>query len=239
VESTPDELLLFFHHLPYTHMLHSGKTVIQHIYDSHYEGADRAQELVRQWSSLKGHVDGERYAAVLARLAYQAGHAIVWRDAICNWFFRISGIADAQGRVGHYPDRIEAEDMQLQGYVPLEVTPPETASGGKAIECAGRRQRCEAMFRFGRAAGWYELDIEYFDQNNGESKFQLFVGDQEVDEWVANERLPATKPGGDSSTRRRITGLALRPGDEIHIVGFPDGEEHAPLDYIEIHACPE
>jgi alpha-glucuronidase len=237
--NTPDELLLFFHHVPYTHVLHSGKTVIQHIYDSHYEGAERAEELLRQWSSLKGHVDDERYAAVSARLAYQAGHAIVWRDAICNWFFRISGIADAQGRVGHYPDRIEAEGMQLQGYVPFEVTPPETASGGKAIECAGQGQPCEAMFRFDRAAGWYEFDVEYFDQNNGESKFRLFVGDQEVDEWVANDSLPATKPGGDSSTRRRITGLALRPGDEIRIEGFPDGEEHAPLDYVEIHAWPE
>jgi len=123
--------------------------------------------------------------------------------------------------------------------VPLEVTPPETASGGKAIECAGQGQPCEAMFRFDRAAGWYEFDVEYFDQNNGESKFRLFVGDQEVDEWVANDSLPATKPGGDSSTRRRITGLALRPGDEIRIEGFPDGEEHAPLDYVEIHAWPE
>ena len=81
-------------------------------------------------------MDEERYAAVLARLEYQAGHAIVWRDAVCNWFFRISGIADAQGRVGHYPDRIEAEAMRLQGYMPFDVTPPENASGGKAIECA-------------------------------------------------------------------------------------------------------
>ena len=34
----PDEELLFMHHVPYTHVLHSGKTVIQHIYDSHYQG---------------------------------------------------------------------------------------------------------------------------------------------------------------------------------------------------------
>jgi len=236
VESTPDELLLFFHHVPYTHVLHSGKTVIQHIYDSHYEGADRAEELVRQWSSLQGRVDEERYTAVRARLDYQAGHAIVWRDAICNWFLRVSGIADARGRVGHHPDRIEAEGMQLQGYVPFEVTPWENASGGKGIECSAQGQRCEAVFRFDRAAGWYEINVEYFDQKNGDSKFQLYVGDQKVDEWLANDSLPATKPGGDSSTRRRVDGLALRPGDRIRIVGFPDGEEYAPLDYIEIHA---
>ena len=79
--TTPDELLLFFHHVPYTHVLHSGKSVVQHIYDYHYEGADRAQQFVEQWKLVKGHIDDERYAATLSRLEYQAGHAIVWRDA--------------------------------------------------------------------------------------------------------------------------------------------------------------
>ena len=213
--------------------------MIQYIYDSHYEGAQQAEELVRQWKSLKNNVDDESYGAVLARLEYQAGHAIVWRDAVCNWFLRMSGIPDAKGRVGHYPNRIEAEEMQLKGYAPFDVTPQETASGGKGIECAPPLQSCDASFRFGRAAGWYELDVEYFDQNNGESKFRVFVGDQQVDEWLANDHLPAIKPGGDSSTRRRITGLALRPGDVIRIEGFPDGKEFAPLDYVEIYPTPQ
>ncbi|HXX22065.1 MAG TPA: hypothetical protein VEO19_02815 [Terriglobia bacterium] len=110
------------------------------------------------------------------------------------------------------------------------------SSGRKAIECLGQAQRCEATFRFDRPAGWYDLDVEYFDQNNGESRFRLFVGNQKVDEWIANDHLPATKPGGDSSTRRRVTGLALRPGDQIHIEGSPDGGERAPVDYVEIRA---
>ncbi len=238
LETTPDELLLFFDHVPYVHVLHSGKTVIQHIYDSHCEGAERVADYVRQWKSLKGHVDEERYAAVLDRLEYQTGHAIVWRDAICNWFLRTSGIPDAKVRVGNYGDRIEAEAVQLQGYVPVGVIPWENASGGKAIECS-REQGCAASFRFAGAAGWYEMDVEYFDQNNGESRFRISVGDQVVDEWVANDHLPTTKVGGDSSTRRRITGLALRPGDEIRIEGIPEGEEHAALDYIEIHPSEE
>jgi alpha-glucuronidase len=230
--ATPDELLLFFHHVPYTYVLHSGKTVIQHIYDSHYEGAQRAQEYVRQWKTLAHHVDEERYAGVLARLEYQAGHAIVWRDAICNYFARLSGIPDAKGRVGHHPDRVEAEAMQLQGYTPVDVTPWENASGGKGIECT-TASGCAASLKFDRDPGWYELDIEYFDQNNGESKFRVFVGDQLMDEWAADDHLPATKPGGDASTRRRIVGLALRRGDEIRVEGVPDSGEHAPLDYIE------
>src|SRR5208282_4445626 len=168
LESTPDELILFFHHVPYTYVLHSGKTVIQHIYDSHYEGAERAAEYVQQWQSLKGRVDEQRFGEVLARLQYQAGHAIVWRDAICNWFLRTSGIRDAQVRVGHPPGRVEAEEMQLSGYTTVEVSPWENASGGEAVACPPL-QGCTAAFRFDGAPGQYEIDIQYFDQNNGEA----------------------------------------------------------------------
>jgi alpha-glucuronidase len=65
------------------------------------------------------------------------------------------------------------------------------------------------------------------------------VGDQKVDEWIANGHLPGAKPDGDNSTLRSITGLALRPGDEIRIEGFPDGDERAPLDYVEFHHSSE
>jgi alpha-glucuronidase len=239
VKTTPDELLLFFHHVPYTYVLHSGKTMIQYVYDSHYEGVEQANGLVRQWKSLHGRVDDERYADILARLEYQAGHAIVWRDAVCTWFLRMSGIPDAKGRVGNYPDRIEAEGMELQGYAPFDMTPPENASGGKGVACAASHEHCTATFHFDRAAGWYEVDVRYFDLMNGESKFKVWVGDQQVDEWVANAHLPTLKPDGDNSMLRRIPGLALRPGDAIRIEGYPDGGERAPLDYVEIHHASE
>lgn len=96
----PDELLLFMHHVPYTYVLHSGKTVIQHIYDSHYDGAKEAAGLITQWESLKGKIDHQRCSEVLNKLKYQSGEAIVWRDTVVNWFFKKSGIADAKGRVG-------------------------------------------------------------------------------------------------------------------------------------------
>jgi alpha-glucuronidase len=95
----PDELLLFMHHVPYTYVLHSGKTVIQHIYDSHYDGAEKAAGLVAQWESMQGEIDEQRYAEVLKKLNYQAGHATVWRDAVVNWFFNKSGIPDMKGRI--------------------------------------------------------------------------------------------------------------------------------------------
>lgn len=99
----PDELLLFFHHVPYTHVLHSGKTVIQYIYDSHYDGAERAHDFIAEWQSLQGHVDTGRFADILARFQFQAGEAIKWRDTICNWVYQLSGIPDDKGRVRPSP----------------------------------------------------------------------------------------------------------------------------------------
>jgi len=230
----PDELLLFMHHVPYTYVLHSGKTVIQHVYDSHYEGAEQAAELAVQWESLRGMIDDERYADVLKHLRYQAGHAIVWRDAVVNWFYQTSGIADAPGRVGHNPNRIEAKDMQLNGYVPVDVTPWETASGGRAIAC-NRQKSCSASLRFDRDGEKYDISIEYFDQSTGISRYEVLVDERKVDSWLADNHLPSDKMDGNTSTRRMISGVSLARGDIVTIVGYPDGGEPAPLDYIEFH----
>jgi alpha-glucuronidase len=100
LSACPDKLLLFFHHVPWTYVLHSGKTVIQHIYDSHYEGADRAHDFVARWQALVGHMDDERYRDILSRFEFQAGEAVKWRDVICAWAYRMSGIPDQRGRVG-------------------------------------------------------------------------------------------------------------------------------------------
>lgn len=234
IETCPEHLLLFFHHVPYTHRLSSGQTVIQYIYDSHYAGAAAASGLATMWETLRGLVDEQRYNKVLALLQYQSGAAIVWRDAICNWFMRRSGIPDTKGRVGYYPGRLEAESMQLQGYQAIDVRSWEAASGGKAIACPPPSARCSAGFRYNGAEGWYHISVEYFDQSNGVSKFQLFVNKQLIDEWAADAHLPARRPSGSSSTRHVVHGVALRPGDEIRIVGVPNGKERAPLDYVSI-----
>jgi alpha-glucuronidase len=232
LETCPDELLLFFHHVPYTYRLHSGKTVIQHLYDAHYEGVDAVEDYVRQWKSLKGRIDDRRYDEVLAQLQYQSGQAEVWRDAVNNWFLRASGIPDAQGRVGHHPGRFEAESMKLDGYTVRDVTPWEAASGGKAVSCAVAK--CSAILRYEGPSGWYTLSVRYFDQIDGISRFRLLVGDQLVDEWSAGDRVPTRRIDASSSARRVVPGIALRPGDEVRIEGVPDGGETAALDYIEI-----
>ena len=232
LESCPDDLLLFLHHVPYTYKLHSGETVIQHLYDAHYAGADTVESYVRQWKALHGRIDDQRYADVLAQLQYQAGQAEVWRDAVNNWFLRASSIPDARGRVGRHPGRFEAESMKLEGYTVVDVTPWEAASGGKAVSCPVAQ--CAAVLRYDGSPGWYTIHVRYFDQIDGVSRFRLLVAGQLIDEWTAPGRLPTRRIDSSSSARRVVPGVALRPGDQVRIEGMPDGGETAALDYIEI-----
>ncbi len=229
----PDQLLLFMHHVPYTYKLHSGKAVIQHIYDAHYDGAASAAKFVSDWQGLKGLVDDERYEKVLALQQYQAGHADVWRDAVNQWFYKMSGIADTKGRVGHDPDRIEAEDMRLDGYTIADANPWETASGGKGVACQGHSV-CTAKTTLNRPAGTYDIAVQYFDFRHGMSTYDLYLNGKLLKEWPADNSLPADKMNGDTSTRITLSGVALKPGDTLKIEGHPDDGEPALLDYLEI-----
>ncbi|KAB8131066.1 alpha-glucuronidase [Gracilibacillus oryzae] len=98
LDSCPDELLLFFHHVPYKYTLKSGKTVIQHIYDTHFLGYEQVEQLVQQWETMKDNIDPLRYTNIRERLALQIRNAREWRDQINTYFYRKSGIPDEKGR---------------------------------------------------------------------------------------------------------------------------------------------
>ncbi|TDC64112.1 alpha-glucuronidase [Micromonospora sp. KC207] len=97
----PDELLLFFHHVPYGHVLQSGSTVIQHIYDTHFAGVQQVAEMRQRWRRLAGVIDPAVHARVTERLDEQLRCAIEWRDQINTYFFRKSGVPDVRGRRIH------------------------------------------------------------------------------------------------------------------------------------------
>ncbi|MFJ2441662.1 MULTISPECIES: alpha-glucuronidase [unclassified Streptomyces] len=100
-DTCPDELLLFFHHVPYGHVLHSGDTVIQHIYDTHFDGVEEAEKARAVWAGLTGLVAPARHARVAERYEEQVRDAREWRDHINTYFFRKSGVPDARGRRIH------------------------------------------------------------------------------------------------------------------------------------------
>jgi len=94
----PQELLLFFHHLQYRHVLPSGKTLIQHIYDSHFSGVNQVELYIQQWKTLEGDITEDIYSEVLQRLVKQLANAQAWRDQINTYFYRKSGIKDSRNR---------------------------------------------------------------------------------------------------------------------------------------------
>jgi alpha-glucuronidase len=98
IETCPEELLLFFHRVPYDYVLKSGETLIQHIYNTHFEGVEQVQSFIDRWLGLKGQVDGALFEHVLERLEGQLEHAKEWRDVINSYFYRKTGIEDRKGR---------------------------------------------------------------------------------------------------------------------------------------------
>ena len=238
VNTCPDDLLLFMHHVPYTHVLHNGKTVVQYIYDAHYEGSATAQTYAPRWQTLKGLVDDDRYQETLKLFTYQAGHAIVWRDAVTRWFQKESSIPDKQGRVGNYPNRIEAENMTAEGYTPIDVKPWETASNSKAAVC-NQPTGCTLTTTLNKPAGTYNITVQYFDYWSGKSHFTLDLNGKPIGNWIADDILPPARaenqPNGDTSTRITFPNMTLKPGDTLTLHGIPDNTELAPVDYIEIN----
>jgi alpha-glucuronidase len=98
LETCPDELLLFFHHVPYTHVLHSGSTVVQHVYDTRFAGLERVLRAVEAWQAVADLVDADVAERVTERLAEQVRSATEWRDVVNTYFWRKSGIPDEKGR---------------------------------------------------------------------------------------------------------------------------------------------
>ena len=96
----PQELLLFFHHLKYRHVLPSGKTVIQHIYDSHFNGVNQVQDFIQQWDALSAdsHIPECIFNEVKTRLSKQLNNAQAWCDQVNTYFYRKSGIKDSRNR---------------------------------------------------------------------------------------------------------------------------------------------
>ncbi len=99
IKTCPEELLLFFHHVKYDYRLSTGKTVIQHIYDTHFEGAGEAMDFLTLWKELEGIMDAKVYERGLVRFQHQSDHAMEWRDVINSYFLRKSGIKDEKERM--------------------------------------------------------------------------------------------------------------------------------------------
>ncbi|HTL67713.1 MAG TPA: alpha-glucuronidase family glycosyl hydrolase [Lacunisphaera sp.] len=82
----PENLLLWFHHVPWDHRMKSGRTLWDELCLRYQQGVDEVRAMGRAWDGLKGRIDDERFAAVQQRLARQEKDAIDWRDSCLLYF---------------------------------------------------------------------------------------------------------------------------------------------------------
>ena len=95
-ETCPDLYLLFFHRLAYTFRMKDGRTLIQRIYDDHFEGLEETRTMA---AALLGLPFPEPDASVIReRMDRQLNNAREWCDIVNTFFFRLSGIPDGNGR---------------------------------------------------------------------------------------------------------------------------------------------
>ncbi|QJX48949.1 alpha-glucuronidase [Hymenobacter taeanensis] len=82
----PPDYLLWFHHVPWTQTLNTGKTLWNELTTRYYSGADSVQWMQQQWAQVQPAIDAELHADVAARLRIQQREALWWRDACVLYF---------------------------------------------------------------------------------------------------------------------------------------------------------
>ncbi|WP_380787003.1 alpha-glucuronidase family glycosyl hydrolase [Sphingomonas sp. R86521] len=91
--TTPERELLWFHHVPWTRPMASGRTLwaeLVHHYDS---GIGYVAGMRRQWDALRPQVDAERWQKTATYLAVQEREASWWRDASLAYWMSINGLS--------------------------------------------------------------------------------------------------------------------------------------------------
>ncbi len=87
----PENLLLWFHRLPWDHRLRSGGTLWEGLVRHYDRGVASARSMVSAWEGLRGEIDPERFEAVLGKLRIQAADAEAWRHKCLRYFQQFSG----------------------------------------------------------------------------------------------------------------------------------------------------
>ncbi len=86
----PEIYLLWFHHLPWTYRMRSGKILWDELCERYVSGAAYADTMLGRWSSLQGKVDREVFRSVKGKLLQQKRDAAAWRDTCISYFGKFS-----------------------------------------------------------------------------------------------------------------------------------------------------
>nr|AGU10633.1 Glycosyl hydrolase family 67 middle domain [uncultured organism] len=90
--TTPPEFLLWFHHLPWSHRMPSGRSLWEELVAHYDRGVAEATAMQAEWERVRPLVDARRGADVAQRLARQREEAQWWRDACLAYFQQVNGL---------------------------------------------------------------------------------------------------------------------------------------------------
>jgi alpha-glucuronidase len=90
--TTPPAFLLWFHHLPWTYGMPSGRSLWDELVAHYDRGVAEAAAMQAEWERVRPLVDARRGADVAQRLARQREEAQWWRDACLAYFQQVNGL---------------------------------------------------------------------------------------------------------------------------------------------------
>ncbi|HPR87769.1 MAG TPA: alpha-glucuronidase family glycosyl hydrolase [bacterium] len=82
----PENLLLWFHHVPWGYTMHSGKSLWEELCRHYDQGVREVGGMRVEWEAVREDIDNERFREVQALLAKQERDAQIWRDGCLLYF---------------------------------------------------------------------------------------------------------------------------------------------------------
>jgi alpha-glucuronidase len=87
VEKCPENLLLWFHHVPWDYKMKDGSTLWESLQYHYNQGVIMTETYQNLWhNKMRGYVDEQRWREVDERLQKQMENAREWRDVCLNYF---------------------------------------------------------------------------------------------------------------------------------------------------------
>jgi alpha-glucuronidase len=82
----PENLLLWFHHLPWTYRMNSGRTLWEEMQYRYNRGVSEVEDFCKTWQDCKPYIDEQRWREVDERMQHQLENAREWRDVCLKYF---------------------------------------------------------------------------------------------------------------------------------------------------------
>jgi alpha-glucuronidase len=86
INTCPERYLLWFHHVPWTHRMNSGRTLWEELQYRYRFGVSEVDDFVAAWQTARPVIDAQRWQEVNERLQQQQANAQEWRDVCLKYF---------------------------------------------------------------------------------------------------------------------------------------------------------